>query len=95
MANFNYKITCPSADVAQCIGANILNIDIYLDGLDVQDEEVTVISKQTLTDEICVMSMNDKIDLMVEVWPEDMEYDEAEMTNNINEYNFEDEEWSD
>lgn len=83
MANFNMGIDCPSEEAAEKLKDAIESIDIYQDGLDAQEERVSVISKQGLLEELKKYASANSVELSVEVWPEDMEYDEAEESDDM------------
>ena len=62
--------------------------DIYQDGLDAQEERVSVISKQGLLPELETFAKANSTDLYVEVWPDDEELDESEETGNLETYEY-------
>ncbi|MDF7825830.1 hypothetical protein P4B35_17505 [Pontiellaceae bacterium B12227] len=92
MAIFNYSIECASAVRAKQVKDMIRATDIYQDGLDVQDEVVSVLSKQGLIDELRVFSFCNFIDLSIVVWNEDLEFEEAEKLDRLELFEYD---WSD
>ena len=78
MANFNFGIDLPSEKLAKELKAELELTDIYVDGLDHDEERVSVISKQGILDVLKNWALKNSIELSVEVWPEGLEYDEAE-----------------
>lgn len=78
MANFNFGIDLPSEKLAKELKAELELTDIYADGLDHDEERVSVISKQGILDVLKNWALKNSIELSVEVWPEGLEYDEAE-----------------
>ena len=90
MANFNYRIECVSAEDADTLKDKIESIDIYQDALDVQDEVVSLVSKQGLVDELRRYSFFNFVDMVIEVWAGGLDYDEAIEANAVEifEYNW-------
>jgi len=88
MANYNYGIDCQTGEVAQLLHDQIAETDIYQDGLDVSDERVSVISKTALLDILKGFAAEEKTALSVEVWPDDVEYDEAEAGGSLELHSF-------
>ena len=89
MANFNYGINCPTKKIAEKLFVAISVVELFQDGLDISDERVTVISNSSMKDEIKKFAKTIPDGLIVEIWPVDMEYDEAEETGNLETYEFE------
>lgn len=89
MANFNIGIDCPSPEIADKLRNHISGIDLYQDGLDCDDGRVSLVSKQGLLDELKSFAKSNSVELAVEVWPEDMDYDEADESDNIELHQFE------
>jgi hypothetical protein len=46
MANFNFGIDCQSVDDADGLLSYLDSLNLYMDGLDSEDERLSVISKQ-------------------------------------------------
>jgi len=88
MANFNYGIDCPDTDSAEALMTFIESVDIYQDGLDVDEERVSVITKQGMIETLKEYAKSNSIELNLEVWPDDMEYDEAEENGDMEYYTF-------
>ena len=88
MAIFNYGIDCDSEDVASALMDEISQTEIYQDGLDFEDERVSVSSNQALLELLKKFSESRSESLSVEVWPEDMEYDEAEESGDMEYHNY-------
>ena len=78
MANFNIGIDCESPEVAEKLSAHISTLNLYQDQLDVCDERVSVVSKQSLLQELEKFSTLHKTTLSIECWPEGLDFDEAE-----------------
>jgi len=83
MANFNIGIDCLSEEDAHNLGGSIKQWDIFQQELDVCDERVSLVSKQGLLDELKKYASQHSIELEVEVWPEGMDYDEAEASDDL------------
>ena len=88
MANFNFGIDCSSTESAESLVAKISDTDIYQDGLDAEDERVSVISHQALLEVLKKFAAENSEALTVEVWPEDMEYDEADDSGDLEVHSF-------
>jgi hypothetical protein len=88
MANFNYGINCETKKKAEKLYLHISNLNIYQKGLDISDERVMLISSQSLKDEISKYSDGTAGEINVEIWPENLEYDEAEEKNKIEIFDF-------
>jgi hypothetical protein len=78
MANFNFGIDCPDRDTAEHLMKHIEGVDLYQDGLDFDEERVAVISKTGMLDVLKTYASAHSKEISIEVWPEDMEYDDAE-----------------
>jgi len=89
MANFNIGIDCPDDESAEKLHAYLESVDIYQDGLDYEDERVSVISKQGMLEVLNKYAKDNSIELSLEVWPGDQEYDDAEESGDMEyfEYN--------
>ena len=83
MANFNFGCDCPDETIAKKLMKKIQRTDIYQDGLDVDCERVIVLSKQGLLPIIEAFARANKTKISVEVYPEGMEYDEAEESGDM------------
>jgi hypothetical protein len=83
MANYNYGINCPSKKTAESLFKFLCNLDIYQDGLDISEDRVTLISKSSLKNELIKFSETISGEIIVEVWPQNMEYDDAEEAGKI------------
>lgn len=83
MANFNFGIDCESKKAAEKLNKFISELNIYQDGLDFQDTRVMVISKSNLIDELKKFGKNGGGIVIIEVWPADQEYDEAESSGSL------------
>ena len=83
MANFNIGIDCPSEEAATQVHAFIEALDFYQDGLDVDEERVSCVSKQGLLEELKKYASEHSVELGIEVWPEGMDYDEAETAGDL------------
>ena len=83
MAKFNYGINCENSKMAEKLYKFISDLNIYQDGLDIFEERVMLISSSGLKDEVKKYSDASTGEINVEIWPEDLEYDEAEEKNEI------------
>jgi hypothetical protein len=83
LANFNIGIDCESTEMAEKLSAHISSLDLYQDQLDVCDERVSVVTKQSLLQELENFSTVHKTTLSVECWPEGLDYDEAEEQDSL------------
>ena len=83
MANFNFGCDCSDEAIAEKLMNEIQGTDIYQDGLDIDCKRVMVISKQGLLPIIESFANLNKTKISIEVYPEDMEYDKAEESGNI------------
>jgi len=88
MANFNFGIDCPTEDSATGLHAYIEGLDFYRDGLDVDEERVSLVSKQGLLEELKAYASRESVELSVEVWPEDSDYDEAEESGDLEVFDY-------
>ena len=88
MAKFNYGIDCSNESEANEIFRSLQGLNIYSDGLDLEDTRISVISSQALNLELEQISKIHKFDITVEVWPEDEEYDDAEANGSLEIYNY-------
>ena len=78
MASFNYGIDCADDKKAKKVWQFIARLNIAQDGLDVSGERVSVIAGQALLEELKGHASVQPGDLVAEVWPADMDYDDAE-----------------
>lgn len=78
MASFNYGIDCADDKKAKKLWQFIARLNIAQDGLDVSGERVSVIAGQALLEELKGHASVQPGDLVAEVWPADMDYDDAE-----------------
>lgn len=83
MSNFNYGIDCENEKTAQKLYSWIENLNLYQDGLDLSETRISIISKNTLVNELKEYAEQEKINLTIEVWPIELEYDEAESTGDL------------
>ena len=88
MANFNIGIDCPSEDSAEKLREFIESLDFFQDELDADEERVSLISKQGLLEELKKYASEKSMELSREVWPEGMEWDDAEDSGDIELFNF-------
>lgn len=88
MACFNFGIDCPSEEIASALQQSIESTNIFKDGLDCCDERVSVISNSSMKDVLKDFAAQHQVELSVEVWPEDLEYDEAEESDQVESYSF-------
>ena len=88
MANFNIGIDCPSEVSAEKLRDYIDSLDFYQEGLEVDEERVSLISKQGLLDELKKYASENSIELSIEVWPEGIDWDDAENSEDIERFNF-------
>ena len=78
MASFNYGIDCADDKKAKKLWQFIARLNIAQDGLDVSGERVSVIAGQALLEELKGHASVQPGDLVAELWPADMDYDDAE-----------------
>ncbi len=83
MARFHYGIQCDDEKKARKLWQFIAGLNIQQDGLDLSEDRVSVVSSQALLDEIRRYAPTQAGALMVEVWPEDIEYDDAESSGQL------------
>lgn len=88
MSKFNYGINCSNAKDAEKLFQQITKLDIYQDGLDVDDERVSVISTQALLKDIESFAKKTISGVSVEVWDSGAEYDDAEADGTLETYEF-------
>jgi len=78
MAMFNIGIDCPSEDAAQALHDFIAGLEIFQDELDVDEDRVSLVSQQGLLEELKAYAGKNNVALSLEVWPQSMDYDEAD-----------------
>jgi len=83
MANFHIGIDCPGEEAARAVHAFIESVDLYQADLDVDEERVSLVSKQGLLEELKKYASKNSVELSVEVWPEGQDFDEAEGSGDI------------
>lgn len=88
MSNFNYGIDCGNEETAQKLYSWIEKLNLYQDGLDLSEARISIISKSTLVSELKKYAEQEKINLTVEVWSTELEYDEAESTDGLKIHTF-------
>lgn len=88
MALFNYGIDCLTEDDAKEIANSISSLEIYQDGLDTQEERISVISNQALKLELKKIAQKNAIAISVEIWPEDEDFDDAESNGNLETFTY-------
>ncbi|MEK9696043.1 MAG: hypothetical protein VW270_09775 [Candidatus Poseidoniales archaeon] len=88
MASFNFGIDCSSDDAASALRDFIEQLEIYQAELDYEDERVSVVSKQTLLGELGKYAKDNGASFEVEVWPEDVDYDDADEAGDIEFHSF-------
>jgi hypothetical protein len=88
MATFRYGIDCDSSDVALDLAKMIEALEMFQDDLEVSDERVSLCSNQSLLAELEKFSEQNSAALAVEVWPSDLDFDEAESSGALEFYNY-------
>lgn len=88
MANFNFGFDCSDEAIAEKLMKEIKGTEIYQDGLDIDRERVMVLSKQGLLPIIEAFARANKTKISVEVYPDDMEYDEAEENGDMERFEY-------
>ena len=88
MANFNFGIDCPNEESAEKLRGFIGSLDFFQDELDAYEERVSLISKQGLLEELKKYASENSMELSIEVWPEGMDWDDAEDSGDIELFNF-------
>lgn len=86
MSEFNYGISCSNASDAEKLFQYIGGLDIYQDGLDIDDERVSVVSTQSLLKEIENFAKKSSAGMTIEVWDSATEYDDAEADGTLETY---------
>ena len=66
----------------------IESLDFFQDELDADEERVSLISKQGLLEELKKYASENSMELSIEVWPEGMDWDDAEDSGDIELFNF-------
>ena len=88
MANYRFGVDCESEEIAKSVGAFIGGIDIYQDDLEISEERVSLCSKTPLLQEVERFSKQHGVSLSIEVWPEDLDFDEAEEAGSLETYSY-------
>ena len=88
MAEFDFGIDCPDEEVAEKLRAEIEGQQIFQDGLDVDDERVSVTCQQGMLKIIEEFAKKESASIDVEVWPNGTEYDEAEESGDLETHSF-------
>ncbi len=78
MASFNYGIDCEDDKKAKKLWQFISRLNIAQDGLDLSSERVSVMAGQALLEELKGYASAQPGALVVEVWPAERDYDDAE-----------------
>lgn len=89
MSNFNIGIDCPTPEDARILKEHVESLSLYQSELDVCDERVSLVSKQSLLAEIESFAKAHRLTLYLEVWPEGQDYDEAESSGGLEFFTFE------
>ena len=66
----------------------IESLDFFQDELDADEERVSLISKQGLLEELKKYASENSMELSIEVWPEGMDWDDAEDSGDIELFNY-------
>ena len=88
MATFRYGIDCDSSDVALDLAKMIEALEIFQDDLEVSDQRVSFCSNQSLLAELEKFSELNSAALAIEVWPSDLDFDEADSSGTLEFYNY-------
>jgi len=88
LATFRYGIDCDSSDVARDLANMIEALEMFQDDLEVSDERVSLCSNQSLLAELEKFAELRGAALAVEVWPSDLDFDEAEASGILEFYNY-------
>jgi hypothetical protein len=88
MATFRYGIDCDSSDVALDLAKMIEALEIFQDDLEVSDQRVSLCSNQSLLAELEKFSELNSAALAIEVWPSDLDFDEADSSGTLEFYNY-------
>ena len=83
MANFNIGIDCPVEEAAKQVYDFVEALVFYRDGLVIDEERVSLVSKQGLLGELKKYASERSVELGIEMWPEGMDYDEAEAAGEL------------
>jgi hypothetical protein len=88
LATFRYGIDCDSSEVARDLAGMIESLEMFQDDLEVSDERVSLCSNQSLLAELERYSKLKGVAFAVEVWPSDLDFDEAESSGALEFYNY-------
>ncbi len=88
MANFNIGIDCATEEDAQTVANAITSTEIYQQNVDIDEERVSLVSKQGLLDILEAFAIEEGLTLEVEAWPEELDYDEAEESNDLESFTY-------
>jgi hypothetical protein len=83
MATFNFGVNCPSEADAENLMAHILDTNLFQDGLDAFEERLSVVSTTEMLEVLKSYAAANSVELSVEVWPEGMELDDAEESEDV------------
>lgn len=86
MARFNYGVDCEDDRKTRKLWQYIARLKMSLDGLEMSEARVSVIASQALLDELRAYARDNAGDLRVEIWPEQLEYDDAESDGALEAY---------
>ena len=83
MAEFWFGCDCPDEEVAEKLRQKIEQTQIFQDGLDADGERVSVMSQQGMLEILKGFCKDNSCSIDVEIWPDGMEYDEAEESGDL------------
>ena len=83
MARFHYGIDCEDDKKAKKLWQFLARLEMPQDGLDLSEARASVIASQALLDELRGYAKANAGDLRVEVWPDHLEYDDAESAGQL------------
>jgi len=89
MANFNFGIDCETEEQAQDLYKFINSSQIFQQGLEIEDMRISLISKQTLLSELEIFFKRNAFSGSVELWPSEVDYDEADKNGSLEVYEYE------
>ncbi len=78
MAVFNIGVDCPSEEAARAVHDFIAGLEMFQDELDVDEDRVSLVAQQGLLPELERYAGQQGVTLSLEVWPQGMDYDEAD-----------------
>lgn len=88
MAQFKYGVDFSDEKTAILFVELLRDVEIVISDLDLDESRLMLESNQTMKEIVCEYAKNSKTNIQVEIWPSDMEYDEAESCEQLELYSF-------